>query len=449
MSKAFGRVARREVGSATPYSALHESEQNICDAILHVLLGLGLGWISVLALSIEMASLQQTQPEGLALAAIAGTAGTVGNTIIVPLFFFIQHYRYIRGLEPIPSGRWILIAFLCQSTAVALGSFCATSTTGDTSWAVILIAFVGAFGANLTRLAAVPWVMTSGLAPSNVSWLLAGGSATALICALLGVTQQPGGAEHFSVHAFFRWLALLVVASIVAYGLLLVRRAAAVQPQLVRLHPRQESRLGVAAADEMDDDGQVDSYAPGFSLPYMYECAQDPIILRCIGTNAAVQYICWILIGFLLPYASAHAMRMREDNADDGGVVLGYAAELSTVAVFLGSVVSSCVPVDSLHCGCTLSLMLLCLAVLLALIFDALPLATSATLRAAALITSVTLARFIDGLVTPLLYRRAAEQASGHARREAITQLQAAVSILATSAGTWIVLWMLHSGYVS
>ena len=89
MSKAFGRVARREVGSATPYSALHESEQNICDAILHILLGLGLGWISVLALSIEMASLQQTQPEGLALAAIAGTAGTIGNTIIVPLFFFI------------------------------------------------------------------------------------------------------------------------------------------------------------------------------------------------------------------------------------------------------------------------------------------------------------------------------------------------------------------------
>ena len=47
-------------------------------------------------------------------------------------------------------------------------------------------------------------------------------------------------------------------------------------------------------------------------------------------------------------------------------------------------------------------------------------------------------------LVAPLLYRRAAEQA-WHARREAITQLQAAVSILATSAGTWIVLWMLHS----
>ena len=69
------------------------------------------------------------------------------------------------------------------------------------------------------------------------------------------------------------------------------------QPQLVRVHPRQ-GRLGVAAADEMDDDGQVDSYAPGF-LALHVRVRPGSNHPGCIGTNAAVKYICWILIGFL------------------------------------------------------------------------------------------------------------------------------------------------------
>ena len=44
-----------------------------------------------------------------------------------------------------------------------------------------------------------------------------------------------------------------------------------------------------------------------------------------------------------------------------GSVLLGYVAELSTLAVFLGSVASAALPNDALHCGKTLVTMLFCL----------------------------------------------------------------------------------------
>lgn len=413
----------------TPYTSVDGNgsglppRTNAVDAALYAVLGLALGWLTMPALSIEAAELQRTQPEGLAIAASVGTAGTIGNTVIVPLFLVVQRYA------PCSSERWVQIALALQALAVALAIVGAHGVIAGLSWPLYLVSFIGCLASNLQRLAAMPWVQASGLPTHYVSWLLAGGNATALVCALLGVVQQPGGADRFSVSIYFAALALLVGASAIAYLALAGRRATVPLPPT----PPTPAHYKVGASVVPHASSPLHCGLPTF--------ASHPTVLACILTNAIVQYICWIVMGFLLPFAAKHAA-----TDGSGGVLLGYTAELSTVAVFLGSLVSTAVSNDALHCGATVSIMLGCLGVIGLLLRDSLPFAETQSARAAALLVAATLARFIDGLVTPLLYRRAGDPFPS--QREAVTQFQGAVSIASTSVGTWLVLWLVRSGMI-
>lgn len=286
--------------SETPY---HRVGRRDDDVTLHLILGLALGWISVPALSVEAAQLQLDQPEGLALTALTGAVGTIGNTVIVPGFLIVQRWAALDV------DTWVRIALAGQLGVTLLGALLYNVTTDGWSITLYMISFVGSLAANLQRLAAMPWVMQGGGSPACVSWLLAGGNMTALVCALLGVIQQPGGEMRLSVGAYFGSLTLLVLGSIVAYALLLRRRPPAT--------PRpQQAKLGLCEI-------------PTF--------ATNKEVVKCTGTNALVQTICWVMIGFFLPYASEHAA----GSTRDGSVLLGYTAEASTIAVFVGSVVSA------------------------------------------------------------------------------------------------------------
>jgi hypothetical protein len=426
----------------TPYARLAPASLDASDAALHAMLGMGVGWVAMPALSIEAATLQLSQPEGLAIAALTGTAGTIGSTVIVPLFLLVQRYATLS------SARWVQISLALQTAAMLLGVVGAHWTMGGMSVVLYLVAFLSSLAANLQRLAAMPWVLTSGLPPGAVSWLLTGGNATSLFCALLGVLQQPGGAERFSVGAYFGCLALLLAIAIGAYAVLAMRRAVRGPPVTPSLgKPSAVAVSGVASADGAE---------AGSSCCGMPAFASHPTVLACTLTNALVQYICWIVMGFLLPYAAKHAVTQplsEEGGSGEGSaaasgessVLLGYTAELSTVAVFLGSLVSTVVPNDALHCGGTIAVMTACLAAIIALILDALPLATSPTARAGVLVVAATSARFVDGLVTPLLYRRAGDPFPSR-MREAVSRFQGAVSIASTAVGTWGVVWLVQAG---
>ena len=84
------------------------------------------------------------------------------------------------------------------------------------------------------------------------------------------------------------------------------------------------------------------------------------------------------------------------------------------------------------------------LGVIVALIADALPL-HGAPSRSAALMLAATFGRFVDGLVTPLLYRRACDSFP-EAAKQTVTRAQGACSIAATALASWGVLWIVHSG---
>ena len=56
----------------------------------------------------------QTQPEGLALATVLGTAGTIGSTVIVPAFYLPSHDTHGAHCTPAPDPTVIfLFAAVC------------------------------------------------------------------------------------------------------------------------------------------------------------------------------------------------------------------------------------------------------------------------------------------------------------------------------------------------
>eukprot|EP00967_Tisochrysis_lutea_P156518 scaffold315517_cov36-Tisochrysis_lutea.AAC.1 len=422
--RSYAKLAQSHVPDVKGSAVRAETRINEC---LHFVLGMGLGWLMAPALAVETASLELTQPEGLALGATLTTMGTVAATLIVPVFYSLQQtYRWtVDG--------WVRAALLMQTLSLLLAAVAAHATIGGrVSWALHVSAFLGSFAANLQRLAAMPWVMRSfPSTPSCVSWLLAGGNFSSLSCAFLGFIQQPGEGERFSVNMYFLVLQVLVVASAAAFLALFSRR-------------RRSSKL-----EELHDAVHVSSVHGIYPAHVSVWCALPdfawhPEVMVCVFTNALVQFICWIVLGFLLPFAAAQAAAVTDDlglanDVSSKGTLLGYATELSTVAVFAGSVVSAWLSVSSLHCGFTLASMCACLLIVVGFVTGSLPsrLPNPHGEAGVLLVLAAATARFVDGLVTPLLYRRAAVPFPVEQRQD-VTQYQGSVSIAFTALSTWV-----------
>lgn len=403
--------------------------ENRVDETLHFVMGMGLGWLIAPALAVETASLELTQPEGLALAASLTTVGTVAATLIVPIFHALQKEC---GWSV---DAWVRIALFLQTVSLCLAAAAAHSTIGGrVSWALHTTAFLGSIAANLQRLAAMPWVINGfPSSPSCVSWLLAGGNLSSLTCALLGVLQRPGERERLSVRIYFAALLCPVAASAAAYCLLRTRRKLPAKPPAAscqRVTPLYDGAEAMASP----------AGAAGWLPPFV----RHPELMLCVATNAIVQYTCWIVLGFLLPFAAARAAIGQDvppgsDPSVSGGTLLGYTVEVSTVAVFAGSVVSAWLSTSALHCGATIACMCACLLIVVGFVTGWVPerLPNPHGEAGVLLVLVAAIARFIDGLVTPLLYRRAVAPFPLE-QSQAVTQFQGSVSIAFTALGTWL-----------
>jgi hypothetical protein len=285
----------------------------------------------------------------------------------------------------------------------------------------------------LQRLAAMPWVINGfPSSPSCVSWLLAGGNLSSLACAALGVIQRPGERERLSAGTYFASLLCLVAASAAAYCLLRTRRRMPAKPSAASGERVGTSYDGKALALP----ARVAGWLPAF--------AGHPEVVLCVATNAIVQYTCWIVLGFLLPFAAARAAVTEDvppgdDPGMSGGTLLGYTVEVSTVAVFAGSVLSAWLSTSALYCGATVASMCACLLVVVGFVTGWVPkrLPNPHGEAGVLLVLAAAIARFIDGLVTPLLYRRAVAPFPLE-QSQAVTQFQGSVSIAFTALGTWL-----------
>lgn len=430
-------------GSAPPTTQPSgSSRDNALVACLHLLFGLGSGWTLVDAISIETARMEQTQPEGLSLATYLGTAATVGSTVVVPSFYYLQ--RRLRW----PLERWVGIALGGQFGSALIGAVGWRATLGPTSPALYALGFLSSYAGNLQQLAVVPWVQQRGARPSAVSWTLAGSNLGAVLCALVGVLQKPAAPDRrFSVSGFFGIVLALVALGAFAFALLR-RRAALADREPLRAckaegmvgRPSQRDRQPSQRSPPRSDEQMLPAGRP-CALPWY---VRDAHVSRVAATNAVVQLICWIFLRSLLPYAAARAV--GGGAGDEAGELQSYAVEASLLAVFLGSVLSAHVPNKALRLSPTLLAMVLPLLLLSGMCAGWLDGVVAAG-RQAALIAAIVVARFTDGLVTPLLYRVVGDPFP-ESERQVVTQWAGVVAILAAAAGTWVAFALVLTGVV-
>lgn len=436
--------------------------------MLYLAFGLGSGWTLVDALMIEVARMGQTQPEGLALATIMGTASTVGGTVVVPAFFWLQ-----RRLQW-PLSRWVWLALVGQALSAIIGAGFWNATWHDTSPALYALGFLSSFAGNFQQLAVVPWVQEGGTEPSAVSWTMAGSNLGAVVCAIFGAIQKPGAPDQrFSVGTFFVMVLLLVVMGMAAFATLLRRRAeaaraaslaslsrAAAPPEAIRhghdgttsRRDAQQSDLVVRRAKGSGCGKACKSAGCTHPRGWVPWFATHPHVLRVTAVNAMLQLICWIFLRSLMPYACAHAA--SKDGSDEGaarahadqsaGELQGYVVEASLVTVFIGAALSAYVPNKAVRLTPTLVAELLPLATLTAISAGWHPFDSSAAAKAT-LVLAATVARFTDGLVSPLLYRVVGDPFP-ETERQAVTQWAGVVAIVVGTLGTWVTFVLVSTG---
>lgn len=440
------------------------------EALLYLIFGLGSGWTLVDATMIEVARMGQVQPEGLALATALGTAGTIGSTAVVPLFYAFQ--RQLRW----PLGRWVWLALAGQMGAAVLGAAAWRVTWGGTSAALYAVSFLSTFSGNFQQLAVVPWVQEGGTDSAAVSWTMAGSNFGAVICSLVGFLQMPGSPEQrFSVSVFFAVVATLVGLGAAAYALLRRRRnrhssRPAAECSASRGEGGRRARQpvagdGMASMRHVQQSDLILRRASGSRcarwcrrargcggfLPWF---ALHPHVVRVAAVNAILQLVCWIFLRSLMPYAAARAA--SEDGTaasaqqahEDGhaGELQALTVEVSLLAVFAGATLSAYVPDRAVRLAPALACELLPLVAISALCAGWRPLGSSTGARAA-LLVSATVARFADGLFSPLLYRIAGDPFP-ESERQAVTQWTGVVAIVVSTLGTWVTLGLVAGGVV-
>ena len=126
---------------------------------LHFFLGMGLGWLAAPAFSVETASLELTQPEGLSLGAVTTTVSTVAATLVVPSFYVLQ--RRLR----LSVDAWVRVALILQAISLSLAAAAphATLWSSRVSWVLHTTAFFGSIAANLQVTILTTFRVTRGL----------------------------------------------------------------------------------------------------------------------------------------------------------------------------------------------------------------------------------------------------------------------------------------------
>ena len=141
---------------------------------------------------------------------------------------------------------------------------------------------------------------------------------------------------------------------------------------------------------------------------------------------------------------AASAQQAHEDG--HAGELQALTVEVSLLAVFAGATLSAYVPDRAVRLAPALACELLPLVAISALCAGWRPLGSSTGARAA-LLVSATVARFADGLFSPLLYRIAGDPFP-ESERQAVTQWTGVVAIVVSTLGTWVTLGLVAGGVV-
>jgi len=168
--------------------------------LLFVSLGLGPNWGLMNAFYLELPWFEETQPEGVNLAAWISIVGTAAAAVSL----LISHSGVLNRIagEKVASGLVVLNILLIVLLAFSWQL---------TFWGLSVFLFLGSFGGamvgNLQFMTLIPWV-ASNFPPTFTNAFMSGGSFMSLVCVALQLIQSPGDAQRFSPAVFFLILSI-------------------------------------------------------------------------------------------------------------------------------------------------------------------------------------------------------------------------------------------------
>jgi len=168
--------------------------------LLFVSLGMGPSWALMNALYLELPWFEETQPEGVNLAAWMGIVGTAAAAVSLLISYSgvlnrISGEKLVSGLVVLNIILIVLLAFSWQQTFWGFSAF------------LFLAIFGGGMVGNLQFMTLIPWV-ASNFPPTFTNAYMSGSSFMSLFCVALQLVQSPGDAQRFSPAVFFLILSL-------------------------------------------------------------------------------------------------------------------------------------------------------------------------------------------------------------------------------------------------
>eukprot|EP00928_Gymnodinium_smaydae_P075888 TRINITY_DN58905_c0_g1_i1.p1 TRINITY_DN58905_c0_g1~~TRINITY_DN58905_c0_g1_i1.p1 ORF type:complete len:489 (+),score=68.04 TRINITY_DN58905_c0_g1_i1:66-1469(+) len=387
--------------------------------------GMGPGWVMLDSMFIELSWFQAVQPEGLKLASHMTFAGALSLVTSVPLYLACQRFLEYRFTVP---GLTISSFILAAASALLW-----RAAIGNVSVAILLITFIGSTIGNMQVVVIMPW-MSCNAKPRLVSALMSGSNFGALVAAALGLLQSPGSRKLFSPTLYYSVLCVMLTLPMFAYYRIKTKR----------IGMSERPRASTKTSTSLPGPTNLCSRLSNAALPSFWRRAIEPCLV-----NAFLQIVCWFVLRAVLPFAAANVVKGNHQNScnDDaqaacppaevaGGNILEYCIEFSFLSLTIGSLASTsckfCSSKDLRPYVCLFAF-LACTVCLAAFGWPLWQHQYAGEL----MILTVVCMRFIDGFLSPLIFRIVSVQFSSES--EAVLQWIAVVEKAASFSASAII----------
>ncbi len=448
---------------------------------LFLVFGMGPSWIVENALFIETPWFQQSQPEGLAFASHLAVSGAFALAVVVPTYLLINQ-NLSGGIPHVP----MVTALVCAQCSLALlAALLWPISVGGTSICLMAIAFLASGVGALQTVVVLPW-LSQAFNPRLTSVVMSGSNLGTLVAAGLGLLQGPGAERRFTPTIFFLLVFVVLVGPVAALGVITARGLGRVESRRSATgegdRGEEKKRMGSSQPGSEDavveeaplhtllsvagGGAEIEGAAGSGGVPgrgaeggppqvrnmsfcqFIFHSVSPPPgwrrVQKHIAINAYIQLITWGLLRTVAPYAAYHTKHHHsQSNEDLGGEVLELAIELSYLALTLGALLSAFLPTDGF--GILAGIITGCFIVVLIMAVDFGDWSTSS--GAPILVGCICTIRFLDGYVSPLLFRDVAAQCPENPL--AHTRFVAAVEKLISFAGAWVIFSLVETGNVA
>eukprot|EP01084_Bolivina_argentea_P036196 67002_1 len=370
-------VQMQQTMDTTQTNPTHIIDLSISLKLLFVIFSLGPSWMLLDGMYIQVPYFQRSQPESVKMAAKMSLSGSTSMMTVVPIYFLLTN-MYPPSSNTYRKLIYGIILFQLFLT-VFIAIFWST-TINDFSFIIMLVTHCSAGIGHLQTIAIIPWLLAFN--PEMSSLIMFGGGIASVIASCLGLIQSPGSNKPlFGPSAYYSIMLICILCSLVSW-IYLDRNI--ITPKQCQVDRKQRLTQG--------QSHKLKCIPLWWRKVYIYAII-----------DSFIQLITWSFIRSALPFAIAHSVKYGAGERSEQ-----YAIEFSYIAVTAGSFCANIIKLQSIK-----SFVIVCLIFgVFTLIFMVFVIDSAKHLifkgESVLIVIIVGCMRFIDGWITPLIFRRVA-----------------------------------------